>query len=74
VSSSTSIKPALLFICMMLGYFLTANLINTPDLLKRVTAALVSSAVIVSLYGLFQNFFGTVSSAWSDTRAPQAWK
>lgn len=67
VSSSTSIKPALLFICMMLGYFLTANLINTPDLLKRVTVALVSSAVIVSLYGLFQNFFGTVSSAWQDT-------
>jgi len=67
VSSSTSIKPALLFICMMLGYFLTANLINTPDLLKRVTVSLVSSAVIVSLYGLFQNFFGTVSSAWQDT-------
>lgn len=67
VSSATSLKPALLFICMMLGYFVTANLINTPDLLKRVTAALVSSAVLVSLYGLFQNFFGTVSSAWQDT-------
>ena len=67
VSAATSLKPALLFICMMLGYFITANLINTPDLLKRVTSALISSAVLVSLYGLFQNFFGTVSSAWQDT-------
>ncbi len=66
--SSASLKPALLFVCLAFGYFLTVELINTREWLVRCSCASIISASIVSLYGIFMYFTGGgySSSAWLD--------
>ncbi len=65
--SSGSIKPALVFCVFMLGYFLVVNLIRSKEWVMRCVIGVISSCTIVSLYGLFQNFFGFMETKWHDT-------
>lgn len=67
--SDQSLKPALLMVCFIFGYFLTVGLMTTREWLARCSAACVLSATLVSLYGLFMYFTGVgySSSAWVDS-------
>ena len=67
--SEQSLKPALLMVCFLLGYFLTVGLITTRAWLVRCSVACVLSATLVSLYGIFLYFGGGgySSSAWLDS-------
>lgn len=67
--SDQSLKPALLMVCFLLGYFLTVGLMTTRAWLVRCSAACVLSATLVSLYGIFLYFGGGgySSSAWLDS-------
>jgi len=67
VSPSVSIKPAALYICFMLGYFLVVNLVRGEFWLKRCLGAVVIGAVLVSGCGVYQNFFGEQDTTWQDT-------
>ncbi|MBQ3064953.1 MAG: O-antigen ligase family protein [Clostridia bacterium] len=64
---SASLPPILVFTCFMCGYFLVVNLIRSKEWIHRAVFSVLSSAVIVSLYGIYQNFFTTVNSQWQDT-------
>ncbi len=66
VGGTESLKPALVYCCFMMGYFLVANLIRSEMWMKRSLYALLSSAAIVALYGIFENFFGTAITIWQD--------
>ncbi len=67
--SDQSLKPALLMICFIFGYFLTVTLMNTRAWLVRCSTVCVLSATLVSLYGIFMYFTGGgySSSAWVDS-------
>ena len=67
--SDSSIKPALLFVCLLCAYFLTVELIKTREWLIRCSTACVASAVLESLYGIFLYFTGGgySSQAWLDS-------
>jgi len=67
--SSTSLKPALLMVCLMLGYFLTVGLIRERKWLVKCSVALVISGAIESLYAIILYFFGGgyTSDAWLDS-------
>ena len=66
VSPGASLKPALLYICLMLGYFLVVNLIKTLEWAYRCVGAAVISAFGVAALGIYENFFGTASLNWID--------
>ncbi len=61
-----SLRPALIFVCLMCGYFLVVNLMRTKLWLSRAISALTSSAFLVSLYGIWQYFTGAVNENWID--------
>ncbi len=65
VDSSSFLKMCV-FICFMLSYFVVKNTLGSPALVRRCIAALITSSVVVSLIGLYQNFFGTISAIWLD--------
>ena len=67
--SEQSLKPALLMVCFIFGYFLTVGLMTTRAWLVRCSTACVLSATLVSLYGIFMYFTGGgySSSAWLDS-------
>ncbi len=67
--SDSSVKPALLFVCLLCAYFLTVELIKTRQWLVRCSTACVLSAVLESLYGIFLYFTGGgySSRAWLDS-------
>lgn len=68
VDSSRSFPlQALLYSCLMIGYFLCAGLLTTKKLIIKAVISLVSSASIVSLYGIYQYLSGNVESTWLDT-------
>lgn len=63
----TGLEEVLLSCCLMLGYFLTVNLIRTEQWLKRCALALVSSGTLVAIWGIVQYFFASVFvDAWVD--------
>lgn len=64
--SRGSLKPMLVYVAFMLGYFLVVNLIRSREWLSRCIAGAVISGVIVSFYGIFQNFFGLAETTWQD--------
>ncbi len=66
--SPASLKPALLMVCLMIGYFLTVTLITTREWLVRCSTAAVLSAALVALYGILLYFTGGgySSGAWLD--------
>lgn len=67
--SSSSLKPALLFVCLLLGYFETVWLLRERKWLNRCSVAGVLAATLTALYGLFQYLTGTslMAEAWVDS-------
>ena len=66
ISRALSLKPALLYACFIIGYFLVVNLIRTPEWANRCIAAVMFSAFIVSAIGIYENFFGQLDLKWID--------
>ena len=66
-ASMASIKPMLVYVAFMVGSFLVVNLIRSPEWLRRCLAGVLFSCTLVGLYGLYQNFFGTISQTWQDS-------
>ncbi len=66
-TSSSSVPKMLVFICFMLGYFVVKNTVRSPALVRKCLYSLAVSSVLVSFYGLYQNFFETPSTVWQDT-------
>ena len=66
--SDASIRPALVYTAFMLGYFLVVNLIRSNEWVSRCIFGIIASCTAVSLYGLFQNFFGLAETTWHDTQ------
>lgn len=62
-----SLESALISCFLLLGYFLVVNTMRTEKWLIRCVTALVSSATIVSLYGIYQYFAGKLNVQWLDT-------
>lgn len=67
LSPKDSIRPALMYTCLMLGYFMVVNLIKTSASIRRCTAFLCISLVCVAATGVWQNFTGDRSTVWQDT-------
>ncbi len=66
---SSSFEKMCVFMCFMLAYFVVKNTLGSPALVRRCIYAIITSSVIVSLIGLYQNFFGTfTANAWLDTK------
>ncbi len=63
---ASSFPKMCVFLCFMLSYFVVKNTLGSQALVKRCICALIASGVIVSLIGLYQNFFGTLSEKWLD--------
>ena len=63
---SSSFQKMTFFVIFMLGYFVVKNTINSPSLVRRCLYSLVASSALVSAYGLYQNFFGELSTVWQD--------
>jgi putative inorganic carbon (HCO3(-)) transporter len=62
-----STNAALVSCTLILGYFLLVNLMRTKKWISRCVAALISSACIVTLIGIFEFIFGSTSdSSWLD--------
>ena len=51
---------------LMLGYFLFVNLMRTEKWIKRCLIALVSSASVAAIIGVFEFVFGDKSGRWLD--------
>jgi len=62
-----SIMVAGIYVVLMLGYFLTVGMVNSKEELKKTGAILSVSLLLVSAYGLIQNFTGNISTEWIDT-------
>ncbi len=65
--SNSSIKPMLVYVVFMVGYFLVVNLIRSREWLMRCVVGIMLSSTIVAIYGLFQNFFGMAETTWQDS-------
>ena len=63
----SAIQSAIMSCVLLLGYFLVSNLIRTEKWLSRCGYALISSATLVSIAGIFQYIFGRVDAKWLDT-------
>ena len=61
----SAISATMSFI-LLIGYFLLVNLMRTEKWIKRCIVALVRSASIVAIIGVFEFAFGAESSAWLD--------
>lgn len=66
VTPSSSLPPACVFVCFIASYFLIVNLIKTKELVKKLLFSSVFSFLICSLYGVYQNFFATPDTTWTD--------
>ncbi|MCL2158380.1 MAG: O-antigen ligase family protein [Oscillospiraceae bacterium] len=67
VARGGSLRPALMYLCFVLIYFAAVNMIRTKELIIRSITALMSSAFLVSLYGIYQNYFGVADQTWQDS-------
>ena len=63
---SSSFTKMLLLVCFMLSYFVVKNIISSPALVRRCLYALVIASTVVSAYGIYQNYFGALSTVWQD--------
>ncbi len=66
-SPADSLFPVLVFLCFMSGYFLVVNLIRSSEWVSRCYLSVLSSATLVALYGVYQNFFVSANTTWQDT-------
>ncbi len=62
----SSFLKMLVFACFMSAYFVIKNVISSPYLVKRCLHALVLSSALVSAIGIYQNYFGVLSTKWHD--------
>ena len=62
-----SFSSAIVTCSLLLGYFLLVNLLRTKKWIKRCVFALVGSATVTSLVGIFEYVFGEKNSQWLDT-------
>ncbi len=62
----SSVVSASTFLCLGSLYFLVKNLIKDIADIKRIANGFVFSALLASLYGIYQNF-STNITAWHDT-------
>ncbi len=67
--SPGSLKPSLLMVCFIGGYFLTVLMCKTKEWLTHCTVSAILGAGIVALYGIIQYFTGSLgdAGAWLDT-------
>ena len=67
--SSASLKPALLFVCLLAAYFEAVWLLREREWVVRCSVASVISATLVSRYGVFQYVTGSsvMAEAWVDS-------
>jgi len=67
--SNSSIKPALLMTCLIVGYFLVSQLISSREWLARCAVSCVLSATAAAAVGIFMYVFGLgySSAAWVDS-------
>lgn len=68
VACSSSIRSALVYCAFILAYFLVVNLIRSREWVMRCIFGIIASCTAVSLYGLFEHFFGLAATTWHDTR------
>lgn len=61
-----SVMAASIYTALMLGYFLTVAIVNSKEELKRSAGIASFSLLLVSVYGLYQNFTGNISAEWID--------
>lgn len=66
---SASAYEAVLYAVLLLGYFLAANLLNTPAAISRAVTALIVGGTVTALLGLYQQFAGQAVAAWLDLAA-----
>lgn len=66
ITPKGSIKPALLYLCFLVFYFPAVNLIKSPEIIFRSAGCVMFSSVVVSLYGIAQNYFGIGNKTWQD--------
>ena len=67
VDIMSSIPKMLVFICFMSMYFIIKNMIRSEQLALCCVRSITIGAVGVSAFGIFQYFFGAVSTIWQDT-------
>jgi hypothetical protein len=56
VSQTGSIRPAMMYLCFTLMYFTSVNIIRSKEMIKRTVAAIMFSAFLVAVIGVYQNF------------------
>ena len=61
-----SIGPMCVTVCFIFSYILMVNLIRSEVWFKRCAGAILCTTVLVSLYGIYQYVFGTLSAGWLD--------
>lgn len=62
----SSFSKMAVFVCFMSAYFVIKNIISSPYWVKRCLYALVLSSALISAYGIYQNYFGMISTQWQD--------
>lgn len=68
VDISSSIPKMLVFICFISFYFIVKNVIRSEKLAYNCIRGIAFSASVVSVIGIMQYFFGTVSTKWQDVQ------
>lgn len=63
---TASVYSATVSAVLLLGYFLLVNLMRTEKWIKRCIIALVASASVVSIIGIFEFIFGKKNNDWLD--------
>lgn len=64
--SRGSLKPMLVYVAFMLGYFLVVNLVRSREWVVRCVVGAMLSCTVVACYGIVQNFFGLAETTWQD--------
>ena len=62
----SSFLKMLLMVCFMGMYFVIKNVISSPAMVRRCLYAIVCSSGFVAIYGIYQNYFGILSTKWQD--------
>ena len=66
VSRTGSIRPALIYTCFALIYFIAVNMIRSREMIIKSIACLILSGFATALYGVYQNYFGIGDTRWQD--------
>ena len=66
---AASSAEAILYAILLLGYFLSANLLNSSAAIQRAITAITIGGVATALLGLYQQFAGRAVADWLDNAA-----